>query len=992
MIGGIILYYLFSDPQKTKIMVEGAYKKLKAHFFYDKTQLFMKSKIADFEHDEDSFKKNIILITNALKDNDENYFYSLMDKISYQTLPKSFASQHNNTLNDLINTSLEYDKQISKTITFIDAPIELYIIDCLWTLLLGKKYCEKENVLKYSAATKFKKNLFCPGEDLFESIDFKSNRLFEPYYNLYTKWSKNAFNTIKKSKDSSDKIMISTDIKDFYNSIPSAEFKQFTIFDTTLTKSFQFLTKTILDIQLKYSLLLNKDRNKNRLSLPIGLISSILLREIYMESIDKEIEKKLQPIYYSRYVDDIIIVIECADEKKIKTKKEALEFLKEKKILEQQKNGFIFSGYPCFVINEEKTNCFYFPKDTDNLFIDMYEKQVKKNSSEANMLPDIELLQNSFESVSYTIENINYSESLKALGCLKNNSYNASRFIYGLQMLLKNTCLDQYDTDKYLTPIMKFYKGSQCIEYSNHWTSIFELFVICNEPQLFSDFFQIIKNEILKINLPQTLEHHKKSIVENLIQKLRISASIALALSPSFLDVDSLEKMDLQKEFIDSIKKSNMFNHNLVIYPLLNYSQDPAISLRELNPYRISLATLSPFKLQWTPRFIHFIEFDIINSFASILNNSEETYDTTKNKIYKIYTKTNNIQSKCKENILSCKITTKLNTTNIIYNLDTGTEDSPRIALVNTSIDQKSILQPLQHPHKNLTPEKLNRLFKILNVAKEEAVDIIVFPEFYFPRILLNDIAKFATKNKISIITGLEYFTDKQPSPKNTTTAQAYNCVCNIIPIKFSNSFYCGGVFLREKNFYAPKEKELLSQLYCSCTDTIKPNYITINTNSYRYSTILCYEFTDIISRAAFKSQIEVLFVPQFNRDTNYFASIVESTSRDLHCFIVQANTLDFGDSRITAPYDSVHKNLMQIKGGETDVVMITTLNISDLLAERHIFNSYLNAIPQCAKCKKHLKKRSSFNLKQCENCNKLFPQPHTENHIKGLPPNFSNN
>ena len=38
----------YTDIQE---MLEGAYKKLKSYFYYDKTMLFMKSKISEFESD-----------------------------------------------------------------------------------------------------------------------------------------------------------------------------------------------------------------------------------------------------------------------------------------------------------------------------------------------------------------------------------------------------------------------------------------------------------------------------------------------------------------------------------------------------------------------------------------------------------------------------------------------------------------------------------------------------------------------------------------------------------------------------------------------------------------------------------------------------------------------------------------------------------------------------------------------------------------------------
>ena len=46
-------YNFFSDYKKTKIMVEGAYKKLKSYLFYDKTLLFSKRRLARFESNKE---------------------------------------------------------------------------------------------------------------------------------------------------------------------------------------------------------------------------------------------------------------------------------------------------------------------------------------------------------------------------------------------------------------------------------------------------------------------------------------------------------------------------------------------------------------------------------------------------------------------------------------------------------------------------------------------------------------------------------------------------------------------------------------------------------------------------------------------------------------------------------------------------------------------------------------------------------------------------
>ena len=41
---------MFDDYEKNLIMLEGAYKKLKSYYYYDKSLLFIKRKIACFEN------------------------------------------------------------------------------------------------------------------------------------------------------------------------------------------------------------------------------------------------------------------------------------------------------------------------------------------------------------------------------------------------------------------------------------------------------------------------------------------------------------------------------------------------------------------------------------------------------------------------------------------------------------------------------------------------------------------------------------------------------------------------------------------------------------------------------------------------------------------------------------------------------------------------------------------------------------------------------
>ena len=112
------------------------------------------------------------------------------------------------------------------------------------------------------------------------------------------------------------------------------------------------------------------------------------------------------------------------------------------------------------------------------------------------------------------------------------------------------------------------------------------------------------------------------------------------------------------------------------------------------------------------------------------------------------------------------------------------------------------------------------------------------------------------------------------------------------------------------------------------CNDQMKPVYQVINSNGIRYGIFLCYEFTDIVARSLYKDNVDIIFTPEHNRDTSYFANIIETTARDLHVFIAQANTSIYGDSRITGPYGRNDRNVMQIKGGDRDDIIVGTIEL----------------------------------------------------------------
>ena len=76
---------------------------------------------------------------------------------------------------------------------------------------------------------------------------------------------------------------------------------------------------------------------------------------------------------------------------------------------------------------------------------------------------------------------------------------------------------------------------------------------------------------------------------------------------------------------------------------------------------------------------------------------------------------------------------------------------------------------------------------------------------------------------------------------------------------------------------------------------------------------------------------MQELIHAEWNRDVNYYSNIVESLSRDLHCYCIQVNTAQYGDSRITQPSKSERKDILKVKGGKNPAILVDAIDMKAL-------------------------------------------------------------
>ncbi|TXE11749.1 RNA-directed DNA polymerase [Seonamhaeicola algicola] len=149
-------------------------------------------------------------------------------------------------------------------------------------------YTVENDAASYYAIKQLQRNIY----KTFKVIQADRNKIIKQIFNI--------------ASDGFPKVIIKTDIKSFYESIPQDKlFKK--IENNTLLSPF---SKKLIK-RLFYEFEDKKDKTKIPLGkgVPRGIGISAYLSELYMRDIDKEIKTLEDVIYYARYVDDIIVII-----------------------------------------------------------------------------------------------------------------------------------------------------------------------------------------------------------------------------------------------------------------------------------------------------------------------------------------------------------------------------------------------------------------------------------------------------------------------------------------------------------------------------------------------------------------------------------------------------------------------------------------------------------------------------------------------------------
>ncbi|AMJ44214.1 hypothetical protein [Corynebacterium stationis] len=184
-----------------------------------------------------------------------------------------------------------------------------------------------------------------------------------------------------------------------------------------------------------------------------------------------------------------------------------------------------------------------------------------------------------------------------------------------------------------------------------------------------------------------------------------------------------------------------------------------------------------------------------------------------------------------------------------------------------------------------------------------------------------------ATKYGIGLISGITYLQGQAPD-------QVHNQIWASLPTSIIG-YPIAAVYRQDKQQPAHGEEQNLrnyspAKILTPHVKWSKPPVIWHG--DFAFALLICSELTNIAHRTTLRGKVDALFVAEKNRDLNTFESLVDSAALDIHAYIAQSNSREFGDSRIRAPKKESHeRDVARVRGGMNDHFAVGKIEVRKL-------------------------------------------------------------
>lgn len=600
------------DHESMFLLVYYSYRKLKSYSYYTNSDINLKKNILQFENKyslkDGVLEKALREISNLIIKNIETETLFNNNDRCLSLLPKKFktvkTNENDSTSIKVLNNYTEFEDgkiDVEKISIHVNLPMYDHIIGVLFCIIVLRDF----DLI-------YLENCYSSKIDL--GLYTSPIKLFVPYFVQYTAWRDNAIKVVEDSLEIKQNVsLISLDVKDYYYSTDMSS-QNFNCFKTAIfnacgnsmkpsqkgeiskLKIIDYCINEIESVLKWYKSNFIDDKGK----LPLGYIPSYIIGNWYLSEFDKIIKETLNPLYYGRYVDDIIIVLRQEHNKSDKIDIESLfkqiiipnnsnskdaEFIINKEKLENANRDYPYIGNIEF--GKDKFMVFNLNHDGSRAILDNFKEEIQKNVSEFNLFPIKSELVKTFDKRVYEITYKDSVNKIRSVDNFKLSTYNLSKIISQFLLINRYDEDNKFDIESEMELIAKKY---DVLSLFSLWEKIFVMINACtsNDKQVVN-FFQIICKRIYNINpdsisescidrkLKQEIYNGVNVVIDDLLQVLVFSISTVYGCNNEFLGLDKVESNYekvtdyLSKKMISSKMKKNEKQINRMIIDIFRF-------------------------------------------------------------------------------------------------------------------------------------------------------------------------------------------------------------------------------------------------------------------------------------------------------------------------------------------------------------------------------------------------------------------------------------
>lgn len=875
----------------------------------------------------------------------------------------------------LLATDNKYKKPEAQFRLMANCSLDFHVLSALWMLKVGHQYDKKLSDHAYGSRLR---------RGLNGEINPLSLGSFKPYLKPFRDWRDGGINAMRSALAAKKKVVsLTADVSSFYHE---------------LNPGFMLNEKFMQLLELK---LLPREDKLNRLfvtaleawakltplkkGLPVGLPASAVVANVALIELDRLIEQQVAPLYYGRYVDDILLVMENGAN--FQSIKELWKWLFDRSggnlswVDEAKKEEIQFK--PDYLNNSQvhfankKNKVFLLEGETGQTLVDSIAHQIHERASEWRALPNLPMSASHIATdlVAATQHDGEIADNLR-----KTDALTMRRASFAIKL----RDFEAYDRD--LKPEIwkdhrKAFFGAFCqhvlvlphfFELAIYLPRIVKLATACED-------FESLRKIIWRLEkICVTIEHScsptikaspdgwvpdadilnrwKKQLFdtvhENIIAAFppRLSKAGQMAwqshMAESGLKIATLSAKKIQAE------QALLFSFDLAHQPFRFIGLPKEMIAQRGIPAKKTIIFLSDAKLLLKPEIIDGIitltswiklEKGLPHGllFATRPFNLAEMFVLAKDPFAKAtYPALKDVVLALRGFTLGEK-TPHLDKKNVLQIPDGKGERELAITVSSWKTEYNSWVASVMRMSDPDTKRyaRLNRLINSV-ISQPKGARYFILPELALPAHWFMRIALKLQGRGISLISGIEYLHASKGRVRNQVWAALSHD---------GLGFPSMMIYRQDKQRPALHEELELQRLAGLELKPEKPwpklKPPVIQHGDFRFALVVCSELTNIAYRAGLRGQVDALFVPEWNQDTETFNALVESAALDIHAYIIQCNDRQYGDSRIRAPSkDSWQRDVLRVKGGIDDYCVSGEIDIHALREFQSSYRSPLKS------------------------------------------------